>query len=295
MQQNWENKFSTWAQPPGKTETERCENTEAMVRKAIQASSKLKARDVKVFSQGSYRNRTNVPGESDVDIGVVCFDTFFPNYPSGTTRETFGNSPASYHYAQFKDEVGEALVSYFGAGAVSRGNKAFDVRETTYHVEADVAPFFEHRRYATDGTYISGVEMQPDKGPRIINWPEQQYANGVAKNDRTGRSYKALIRIIKNLRNEMNDAKAPQAAPIVGFLNECLLWNVPDATFQQSTYWAAVRGALVSLFGNTQTDATCSEWGEVSELKYLFRPSQKWTRQQANDFVVAAWNYLGMT
>ena len=31
-----------------------------------------------------------------------------------------------------------------------------------------------------------------------------------------------------------------------------------------------------------------------SERKYLFRSGQPWTREQANAFVVAAWQYLGI-
>ena len=174
MTQYSEDTFRTWAQSPGQTETERSENAERMVRRAVAASAKLKDRNIKVFAQGSYRNRTNVRGESDVDIGVVCYDCFFEDYPEGTTRETFGISAATYHYSQFKDEVGEALVDYFGKGAVTRGNKAFDVRETSHHVEADVAPFFEHRRYNKDPGYLSGVGLRPDNGAplEVINWPE---------------------------------------------------------------------------------------------------------------------------
>jgi hypothetical protein len=57
------------------------------------------------------------------------------------------------------------LRSYFGANAVARGNKAFDVRETSYHVEADVSPFFEHRvvkRELEDLMYLA------DKYPKVF-------------------------------------------------------------------------------------------------------------------------------
>ena len=192
-----------------------------MVRRAVAASPKLKNRSIKVFAQGSFRNRTNVRRESDVDIGIVCFDSFLEDYPHGTTRETFNISPATYLYPQFKNEVGEALADYFGAGSVTRGNKVFDVKETSYHVEADVAPFFEHRRYDLNGQYLSGVGLRPDnKVPiEVINWPEQHYENGNAKNERTRRSYRALVRILKNLCNEMDDARIAAAAPIIGFLS----------------------------------------------------------------------------
>jgi hypothetical protein len=32
---------------------------------------------------------------------------------------------------------------------------------------------------------------------------------------------------------------------------------------------------------------------EANAIKYLFHPSQAWTRQQGNDFIVAAWAYIG--
>jgi hypothetical protein len=293
MNQNWEDKFRRWAAPPGKTEEERCSNAETALRNAIKASTKLDHRDIRIFTQGSYRNNTNVRTDSDVDIGILCYDTFFHAFPEGYTRESFGITPATYHYAQFKNEVGEALVSYFGAGAVSRGNKAFDVHETSYHVEADVAPFFEHRRYSTDGTYLSGVELLPDNGGRVINWPEQHYQNGVEKNKATNRAYKSLVRILKSLCNEMSEQNVQQAKEVCGFLIECLVWNVPNSSFSHSEWTGDVRASLAHLFNNTKEEEKCKEWGEVSELEYLFRGGQKWTRQQAFSFIDKAWDYIG--
>lgn len=82
-----------------------------------------------------------------------------------------------------------------------------------------------------------------------------------------------------------------RAGNIPSFLIECLVWNVPNDQFQNSTYTADVKAALYFLYERTKTDELCREWGEVSELKYLFQPFQKWTRQQVNEFTVAAWNY----
>jgi hypothetical protein len=292
---NWEDKFRGWASPPGTTEEQRCENAISAIKNALAASDKLKNRGYSVLLQGSYRNNTNVRGESDVDIGVVCSETFFMDLPDGTERETFGIAPATYHYAQFKNEVGEALTSYFGAGAVTRGNKAFDVRETSYHVEADVAPFFEHRRYAKSGTFNEGVELRPDSGvpQRVINWPEQHYKNGVAKNKETSTRFKAMVRVLKSLRNEMVEAKIAAAEPAIGFLIECMVWNVPNDNFGNTRYEHDLRNILAFLYHATKSDEGCSEWGEVSELKYLFRGGQKWTRAQAHAFILAAWNYVG--
>lgn len=289
----WEDTFSTWAQPPAKSEQERCENAERSVRNAINTSDKLKNRNIKVFAQGSYHNNTNVKHESDVDLGVLCYDTFFFDLPNGTTREQFDISAANYSYEEFKNDVENALVSYFGASAVKRGNKAFDIHERSYHVDSDVAPFFEHRRYSSNGQYLSGVELRTDIWGRIINWPEQHYNNGVSKNNDTSRRFKALVRIIKSLCNYMADKGIIIAKSTPSFLIECLVWNVPNDNFGKYIYSDDLRACLAFLFNNTISDDKCSEWGEVSELKYLFKGSQKWTREQAHNFISSAWDFVG--
>jgi hypothetical protein len=81
----------------------------------------------------------------------------------------------------------------------------------------------------------------------------------------------------------------------MSFLCECLSWNVPDSHFGYSTYGQDLKSAVAYLYVNTEKDVLCNEWGEISELKYLFRPQQKWTRQQANDFILAAWQHVGFS
>ncbi len=295
MSRDWEAQFKKWAEPPGKTEQDRCNNATSAIRNAIKASDKLRTRGVSVFAQGSYRNNTNVRKDSDVDIGILCTDTFFyDTLPEGLTQEKLGFSDATYRYDQYKNEVEEALVNHFGRSAVKRGNKAFDVRETSYHVEADVAAFFEHRRYKTNGTYLKGVELRTDKeNYGIINWPEQHYENGVSKNKATGTRFKSIVRVLKALSNEMNE-QGILAADVPGFFLECLTYNIPNDCFGNYTYSADVKAALVFIYENTNTSNACAKWVEVSGLKWLFNEKQKWTRQQANDFTYAAWNYDGL-
>lgn len=141
--------------------------------------------------------------------------------------------------------------------------------------------------------HISGIEFHPDSGGRVINWPEQTYDNGVAKNTRTGRRYKAAVRALKRLRNEMRDAGVPAAKNVPSFLVESLVWNAPDADFAHDDYVDVTRAVLASTFNDTMADASCSEWGEVNELKYVFRTPQPWTRDGAHAFLSAAWDYIG--
>ena len=295
---DWESIFSSWGASPSETERTKCENAERAVRKAIAESATLNSKRIEVFAQGSYANRTNVRQDSDVDVCVLCTDTFFPDYSmsEGLNDAVFGYSDAGYHYRDFKNDVEAALISYFGASAVTRGKKAFDVHENTYRMDADVIPCFEHRRYLgtpQDPRYVSGTKFLPDNGGAVINWPRQNYENGVLKNDATGRRFKAVVRILKRLRNEMVDKGHAVAEPIPSYLIECLVWNVPDETFGGDTYWEDVHNALAHLWNETRSDEKCKEWGEVNERKYLFNAAQPWRRDRVNAFLDAAWNYVG--
>jgi hypothetical protein len=292
----WEDVFTSWSAGPSQTENDKCQNAETAVRKAIAASQALSSRTVEVFTQGSYRNRTNARFDSDVDVCVRSMDVFFSDLTDGITRSEASISDAAYTYSQFKNEVEAALRAHFGTGAVTRGSKAFDIHENTYRIDADVVPTFEHRRYVRGSSgiyYLSGTELRPDSGGRIINWPTQNYENGVVKNNRTARHFKRVVRILKRLRNEMADKGSSVATATPSYLVECLVWNVPDDLFDLGSYRADVRAALAHLFNNTRDDATPAEWGEVNELKYLFRPNQPWTRQSAHAFIDAAWDYIG--
>lgn len=297
MTRDWESDFRAWSKPPTATEGERCSNAESVVRNAIRGYAGFATRNIEVFAQGSYRNGTNVRADSDVDVCVRCMDVCYTAFPDGGSNADVGLVDATYTYAEFKNDVQAALVAYLGKDAVSRGNKAFDLHENSYRVDADVVPTFEHRRYRRKPgggfDYLSGTELRPDNGGSIINWPHENYANGTGKNGRTSRRFKKMVRVLKRLRNEMADNGVDAAKPIPSYLNECLVWNVPDSTFGHDAYSVDVRSILVSLFESTKEEDGCSEWGEVNELKYLFRTSQPWTRAQANAFVVAAWNYVG--
>ena len=304
MTRDWEGTFNSWAQPPSKTEEQRSENAIRGIRAAVNGSAKLNQRSIKVFTQGSYRNRVNVRQDSDVDVGVMLYDSFLVEYPEGKTREDFGNTAAGYPYSQFKNELEEALADHFDRAAVMRGNKAFNIRENTSHVEADVVPLFEFRQYWESGNYLAGVALVTDQGKRIENYPERlveywpstplHYENGVSKNGATRRCFKGAVRILKKIRNEMEEADSSSAKAIPGYLLECMIWNVPNAAFTGSTWDAHIQAVLLHIWSNTKDDATCKSWCEVDGIKYLFRASQPWTRQAAHTFIDETWNYVGV-
>lgn len=294
MSRNWESSFESWAQPPSRTAQEKAENAERAIRTAISEGAALGNRNVSVFPQGSYKNRTNIGTESDVDIAVRSRATFFFELPEGMTAGDFSiSTPAEYSYPQYRQDVYQALIDHLGRGAITKGGKAFDIHENSYRVDADALACFEYRRYWSDGSYREGFGFVPQGGSMVFNYPEQSYANGVSKNRATNRRFKALVRIIKFLRSEMASNNVAIAKNIPSFLIECLIWNVPNEGFGHETYTADVRYVLAHLCNETRADADCSDWKEVNGFKFLFHSSQPWTRSNANSFLNSAWNYVG--
>ncbi len=293
---DWEAIFREWAKPPTATEESRCENAVSVVRNAIQQSDALRTRDVRVFAQGSYRNGTNVRAESDVDVCVCCYDTFFFDLPAGFTPDDASiSTPARYGYKTFRRDVIDALEEYLGKASVTVGNKCIDLHENTYRVDADVVPTFEHRLYYRRGglTYLSGTELHPVSAGRIINWPEQNAANATAKNVDTGYRFKKIVRALKRLRIEMEAIGQNSAKGIPSYLIECLVCCAPNESFAHGSYVADVQDVLLEVFGGLKSDSSeCESWTEINGIKPLFGGSQPWTRMQALRFVLDAWSIV---
>jgi hypothetical protein len=301
---DWEQTFRTWSKPSSDHECEKQENAESMVGDAIRSYEPLEGREIKIIPQGSYRNNTNVRQESDVDICVCCMEPFFADYSFAdyAAREV-NNVDASYTYAQFKSDVQAALEAKFDKAGVKRGDKAFDVHANTYRVDADVVPAFAYRMYRKQQVnYISGgylrtyvepegIKFICDSGLIATNWPEQHYSSGVEKNKNTGGRYKLIVRGVKRLKFYLLEKKViTQSIP--SYLIECLMYNVPDSLFGGDSYAKNAKDALLNCYSATKDDEPSAKWTEVNGIKYLFHASQPWTRQQAHDFVLAAWYYV---
>jgi hypothetical protein len=291
----WESTFRSWAAPPGKTETQKRDNAVKVIRNAVASSETLKGHTTSVFAQGSYRNGTNVKSESDVDICVCCYDTMFYDIPDGKRLEDYGFSSeqATYEYSQFRQDVEDALVEYLGRTAVKRGNKAFDLHENTYRVDADVVPCFDYWRCSGSSYKHRGTAFIPDGAFRkVVNWPDQNEKNVTEKNRLTAKRYKKLVRILKSLRDEL-DTKGYQIPKGSSFLIECLVWNVPENRFGHAEYVQDVRDTLAHIFNKTLKAESCQDWVETNRLEYLLRGGQAWTLKEAHNLINSFWEYIG--
>lgn len=294
---SWEESFKSWGKGPGSSENEKMENTETAIRKAITAHAELSSMDISIIPQGSYKSRTNVRQNSDVDICVRLNSTFFPRYPAGKTQKDYYHKDSEISFSRFKTLVHLALGDYFGFDNVTPGSKAFDVHANTYRIDADVVPAFAYHYYHGDGLvdYIQpkGMAFNADGGARIVNWPHQTYENGKTKHENTGKRYKKMVRILKKLRDKMQLEKIAEAADVASFLIESLVYNVPNEGFNHETYTADVRWVLAHCFNQTKSDGSHATMKEVNERKLLFGSHQPWTLEKAHSFVSKAWDYLG--
>lgn len=290
-----EKTLTNWTKPPSNTEETKLENAERMVREAISGHEKLKEKSTEIFGQGSYANNTNVRLNSDIDINVRYTGGYYFSLPEDTTEEDVGIahiSSSGYSFSEFKDDVENALVNKFGRSEVVRNDKCITVKANTYRVETDVVPTWNFRRYSKNGNYVLGARFWSDKGKLITNYPKQHIENGKEKNSNTYRRFKRLTRIHRRLRYKILEDNQPVSDNITSFLLECLVWNTPNEVFNNTETWTErLKLSIAHIYQKTQNDNYCKEWGEVSELLYLF-VGRKWSREDVNTYMVQAWNYL---
>ncbi len=291
-----EDTLLNWIKPPSDTEETKLSNSERMVKDALDSNETTKAISFEVFGQGSYANDTNVRLNSDIDINVRYTGGFYFDLPKDTTEADVGIADipgASITYSKYKNYIEQALVDKFGRDSVVRKNKCITILGNSYRVETDVVPTWNYRRYSKDGSYILGAKFISDTSDSVVNYPLQHIENGKSKNSNTSRRFKRLTRIFRKLRYKMTDDGEAVNENITSFLLECLVWNVPNNIFNDYNNWPdRLKYSIIELYNKTKEESTCKEWGEVSELLYLFHSGRKWSREDVNNYLVKLWNYL---
>jgi len=307
MARDWAELFKAWSKPPSDSEEAKATRAAGMINDAVRQTGILNHRNFQVYATGSYRNNTNVKGGSDVDVALVLQSAFFYTLPAGVTASMVGlGAQPVATLTQFRSEVHRALVQRFGID-VKPSSKTFNIVGNSGRLPADATPFLLHRRYTgkrgANGSwlYLEGVETRSadDSSKRVINWHQEHYDNGVARNTATKKRYKRVARILKRLGDDMatngNATAKAAAAPMASFLLECLAFNAPNKCFncEESGYYSDVQEVIAHCWRETKDDAKAGTLLEVNKRKYLFGAHQKWTRAQAHEFLLRAWQYVG--
>lgn len=290
-----ETKLAGWTGPSSSSEQEKQDRTERMIRAAIQEHQAFRGCSLKVYAKGSYANNTNVKADSDVDIVVQCNDvTYWEEATPGARSASYTPYTGIWTPSKLRTEIVDALRAKFPDHVDSSGSTAVRIDSNTARVEADVVPAFDYKYYFARGSHRSGSRVFKQDGSFLTNYPEQQLVNGRAKNNATGTRYKKAVRIMKRVENAMVESDYHREVP--SFFMECLVYNCPNDVLTRGTWTDIVRGVIVYIWNGLEgpePSDTSKRWLEPNECKYLFHPSQPWTREDGRDFVKAAWSYLG--
>lgn len=286
------------ASPISQSEDEKCKNAIRMVRDAMKKLNytddgkdirsyvtesysyaldlrqKSTGKKITLLVQGSYANKTNIPSESDVDVAVILESTFITKYRAGVTDSNYGFTDGTFSVSELKDEVLGALNQHFGYQGVERHDKCIKVIGNTYRVDADVVPSYRYRDYSRDYSnnfenYVGGIEIRPDSGGEIINFPEQHIKLDIEKNRATQNNFKKCVRIIKNMREEMGQYGYTVSKKISSFGLESLLWNVDVSEYIK--YASILRYTFDEVISFLKNDfINFDKYTEANGIKMLF-------------------------
>ncbi len=297
----WNDKFALWCRPPTDSEEARIQRAARIIKQVLATDAWLRHQGIEVIPQGSYRNNTNVRMNCDMDLCVRHpFVRWAVHSGSGLTLADLGLIPVPGTIDQavttVKEHVFQTLQTQLGVDQVEWGNKSLKVKEVAgSRVDTDVVPAMNYwwawrgsTLLTSSVSIVKGVAIRSDEGQWIYNFPDQHYERGKAKNIRTGRRYKRVVRILKCLRDEMAAAPEVLAHPPSSFLIESLVYNCPDELLQGKDWYETIWRVLAWVYNVTSKPTVAGALVEANGIKPLFVGGQPWTVQQANSFALAA-------
>lgn len=250
-----------------------------------------------VYLQGSYKNSTNIRGDSDVDVVVQLNSTFYydeSDLPEPDLSIWRGSvSKSTYEWSAFRDDVLKSLRDYFGSSSVKVGSKSIKVIGNANRLPSDVVVCFQYRKYRrfrswSDQDYAEGMKFYvPDEDRWVINFPKIHYDNGIAKNGRVDEWFKPAVRIFKNARGFLVGQRIITDDLAPSYFVECLLYNASNSSYGiscQNTFCSVVnelerasfekfvcQNEQAWLFGGTP-----EQWSELNARRYIQALVQLW-------------------
>lgn len=296
-----EQQLETWSHQGAVTTAK---STADAIKSSLTSSWRLRGKDIEVYLQGSYRNDSNIRGDSDVDAVVQLNSTFLPDLtglpPFSQVTVNAGLCAATYQWSDFRADVVSALSDTFGSSNVNASNNCIKLKATTGRLPSDIVPALQYRKYSAPTSWLEGIYFYSfASNSWVINYPKQHYDNGVSKNGtfRANGWYKPSLRLFKNARTYLiSRGVIPQDLAPSYFL-ESLIYNVPDDRFGENymaTYRAVVEWLRDTLDGNNAlvwllSPLTCQN----GQLPLFGAPPQQWSVASAQRLVselINLWN-----
>lgn len=206
-----------------------------------------------IFLQGSYGNGTCVRQDSDVDVAIICESTFRCQYPNGRSGKDYGYISSDFDILEFKKDFCNFINNLNNSYYAENHNKCiFFKGNQTSRKDMDIVPSLRYKDYSNDlylnkNNCISGVLIKTNDGKEIINYPEQSRINSVEKNKKTAYYYKRIVRILKNIKNDMVEKGIAGIDSVSSYGLECLVYNVPDFIFNSCNGARSLKGITIDV------------------------------------------------
>jgi len=255
--------------------------THESIRNALNQYEWPRGVNFEVYLQGSYKNDTNIRGDSDVDVVAQLNSTFSSNLTEDQKR-AFGFTKAGYGWQEFRADVLEALRGYYSYSQVQEGRKSIKV--TTPCLRADDDVCIQRREYAqpprSHDNFVEGMTFYvPGEDRWVINYPKLHYDNGVKKHQATNSLYKPTVRLFKNARTYLIDRGDPKDLAPSYFL-ECLIYNVPNVHYN---------GGFQDIFCNVVNWLLKADLDRLvcqnDQLKLFGTQPEQWSNDKAKRFL----------
>jgi hypothetical protein len=278
-----ESQLDTWSRQGAVTTSI---TTHESVRHALAKANWRDGLSYEVYLQGSYKNDTNIYGESDVDIIIEMTSTFYSNL-TDEDKGKLGITQASYSVIDFKRDVLQVLKGYYGDGQVTEGNKSLGIKPNSGRLSADVIACATYRWYRSLELDTNGITFWAKDNNQIISYPRLHSEKCTSKNRSTDDRFKPTVRVLKNARSYLNDQGSLDMKLAPSHFIECLTYSLPDNKFETS-YQSTLYNILIwfvgfdfnkvtfpsvdkSLFGNGY-----GQWPIDNAKKFMTALTQLW-------------------
>ena len=229
-----------------------------------------------VFLQGSYKNDTNLGGDSDVDVVVRLASRLRPRVAdlSGKELQNDGSQKvALQRWESFRDHALKAMRARFG-NAVRTGRKTLKLPKGELPADADLVVTLSYREGIA--FYLPGQKRW------VLSFPEQHHSQGSKKENATSNRFKRTVRMCKAARKRLVERKVLTKDDAPSYFIECLLYNVPNGLFVERLV-PTYTGIVDWLRNAKLKDFQCQN-GRVE----LFGPGrEQWSQKKARAFVRA--------
>ncbi len=182
-----ENQLNTWANQ-GATATSAI--TYNSIKTCIEGNNWDSDIYYDIYLQGSYKNSTNIRGDSDVDVVIEFSSTFYTNkheLPADQLQEYNEYlSDAKYTLEMFKQAIIQRLKDYYGENYVVVGNKSIKILANSGRLDCDVVCSAEYREFksfrkSNPNDYVKGIIFWTTRTKeKVVNFPKLHFDNGVS-------------------------------------------------------------------------------------------------------------------